>query len=184
MTGVQTCALPIYDPMMGVSYAMDPTPGRHTISASVYYNVSGIWNLVPWAPPIRGVYSKKVEYEDSDQEALKSLAFSLLKQVLDAAGGCLFAVTTGLKNWPIFEWLNAATGYDRTPSEWLEAGREIQKLRYEFNAKHGIDSQKIFVHPRIFGDEALTSGPLKGRKVPLKALVSKIIHVVRNGWDS
>lgn len=165
-----------FDPMMGIAYAADPTPGRHTIAASVYYNVAGLWNFVPWAPAINGPYSKKSEYEDSDREAMKALAFSLFKQVLDAAGGCLFAVTTGLKNWPIFQWLNAATGTEKKPEEWLEAGRAIQKLRIEFNKKHGIDTEKFYVHPRIFGDEPLAAGPLKGRKVPLKGLVSKIFY--------
>ena len=37
---------PRLDPMMGVSFSADPTPGRHTISASVYYNVSHVWEFV------------------------------------------------------------------------------------------------------------------------------------------
>ncbi len=165
-----------YDPLMGVAYMADPTPGRHTIAASVYYNVSRLWDFVPWAPSIHGPYSKKSEYEDSEREALKALAFSLLKQVLDAAGGCLFAVTTGLKNWPFFDWLNAATGIEKSPQEWLEAGKAIQSIRIEFNKKQGLEPGQVYVHPRIYGEEPLVSGPLKGRKVPLQGLVKKVIE--------
>ena len=169
-----------YDPLMGVAYMADPTPGRHTIAASVYYNVSRLWDFVSWAPPIHGPYSKKSEYEDSEREALKALAFSLLKQVLDAAGGCLFAVTTGLKQWPFFEWLNAATGIEKSPQEWLEAGKAIQSIRMEFNKKEGVEPGQVFVHPRIYGEEPLESGPLKGRKVPLQGLVKKVIQRITN----
>lgn len=50
-----------FDPMMGVHYSIDPTPGRHTIGASQYYNMIRLWEKVSWAPAVK-IYPKDEEY--------------------------------------------------------------------------------------------------------------------------
>jgi aldehyde:ferredoxin oxidoreductase len=169
-----------YDPMMGVSYAADPTPGRHTIAASLYYNVSRIWDFVPWAPAVRHPYAKTREYQANDTENRKMLAGAQLKQLLDAAGGCLFALATGLDNWPLFAWLNAATGLTLSPTDWLERARLIQLARHAFNNKHGIDENMRVVHPRISGQETLRSGPLVGKSIPLDQMAENYRQAIKH----
>jgi len=169
------------DPMMGVSFSADPTPGRHTISASVYYNVSHVWEDVPWAPRVTKIYPKSEEYEATDREADKSVAGTCLKQVIDAAGGCLFAIASGIQHWRIFEYLDAATGANRGAVEYMECGRRIQTLRQLFNVKHGLDPKSSIMHRRMAGVPPLEAGPLTGVIVPIEAMVSAYWR--RFGWD-
>ena len=176
------------DPMMAVSYAADPTPGRHTISAGVYYNVSHIWDYVSWAPRVTRPYFKSKEYLPSEEETLKSVAGACVKQLLDATGSCLFALTTGLQHWRLFEWLNAATGEGRTPDEWMEAGRRIQTARAAFGAREkaadaGSERARDYAlaSSRIYGKPALVRGPLAGRTVPLEEMVARYRREF--GWD-
>lgn len=172
---------PRLDPMMGVSFSADPTPGRHTISASVYYNVSHVWDDVPWAPRFSMPYRKRHEYEATEREAIKSVAGACLKQVLDMAGGCLFALATGLQHWRIFEYLDAATGNVRGAVEYMECGRRVQTLRQLFNIKHGVDPKAAIMHRRLAGTPALTEGPLAGAVVPIEEMVSGYWR--QFGWD-
>lgn len=160
------------DPMMGVSFAADPTPGRHTISASIYYNAAHLWDKISWAPSFTKPYMKSEEYEATEREALKSAAGAVAKQVIDGAGGCLFALTTGVQHWPIFEYLNAATGWDRSPDDYAEAGRRNQALRQVFGYKHGVSPRKDNLHPRMAGRPPLTTGPLAGATVPIEDMVT------------
>jgi len=172
---------PRLDPMMGVSFSADPTPGRHTISASAYYNVSHLWDAVPRAPRFSVPYHKRHEYEASDREADKSVAGACLKQVIDMAGGCLFALATGLQHWRIFDYLDAATGVKRGAAEYMECGRRVQTLRQLFNIKHGIDPKAAIMHRRMAGEPPLADGPLAGAVVPIEAMVSGYWR--RFGWD-
>lgn len=169
------------DPMMGVSFSADPTPGRHTISASVYYNVSHVWENVSWAPKFTRIYPKSEEYEASEKEALKSVAGTCLKQVLDAVGGCLFALATGVQHWRVFDYIDAATGEARGAEEYMRCGRRIQTLRQLFNVKHGLSPKDSIISPRMAGNPPLAAGPLAGVEVPIEAMVSG--YWGRFGWD-
>ncbi len=169
------------DPMMGVSFACDPTPGRHTVSAGVYFNVSHLWEYSSWVPKVTRPYPKASEYAATEEEALKSVAGAALKQVLDAAGGCLFALTAGLQHWNLFGYLDAATGVKRTGDEYLELGKRIQTLRQAFSVREGVEPRENLGHPRLRGEPPLGRGPLKGRTVPLEAMASNYWKAL--GWD-
>lgn len=117
------------DPMLGVAYGADPTPGRHTISSSQYYNLSHLWEFVPWAPRMTKPYPKSREYEPSEAEAVKSAAYTCYKQLTDAAGGCVFAMVMGVQHWRLFDFLNRAMGWNRTPVDYMEAGGRMQTVR-------------------------------------------------------
>lgn len=169
-----------YDPMMGVHYSVDPTPGRHTIGAGQYYNTTRLWEKVSWAPPVK-LYPKAEEYIASDKEALKAVAGACYKQITDGVGGCLFAMMMGVQHWQAFEWLNAATGWDKTPDEYMEIGRRMQTLRQIFNIKHGVDPRTYKMHKRMAGDPPLNEGPLKGKEVPIEDMMKNYWKHI--GWD-
>lgn len=169
-----------YDPLMGVHYSADPTPGRHTIGAAQYYNTTRLWEKVSWAPAVTR-YPKKEEYIASDQEALKALAGACYKQITDGVGGCLFAMMMGVQHWKAFEWLNAATGWNKTPDEYMQIGKRMQTLRQMFNIKHGIDPRSFKMHRRMAGDPPLTQGPLKGRQVPIDDMMK--LYWKHFGWN-
>jgi aldehyde:ferredoxin oxidoreductase len=61
---------PRMDPAAGVHFSADPTPGRHMIGSSQYYQMMHLWEEVSWAPRITR-YNKRDEYIASDNEALK-----------------------------------------------------------------------------------------------------------------
>jgi aldehyde:ferredoxin oxidoreductase len=170
-----------FDPMMGVSYSADPTPGRHTISASVYYNVEKLWEMVPELPKCARPYPKLEEYIANGREARKSVAGACFKQVLDAAGGCLFAATSGLDSWPLFEYLNLATGLSLDPARYLEIGRRIQTMRQAFNVREGLEPGSFIMHDRMAGVPPLGSGPLSGKSVPIRDMVREYWRAI--GWD-
>jgi len=78
-----------FDPLMGLHFAADPTPGRHNIGCGLYYMASRLWKEVSWAPPVTRPYPGKDDYRADRTNALKSAANSCYKNVLDAAGGRL-----------------------------------------------------------------------------------------------
>ena len=168
------------DPMLAVHYSVDPTPGRHTIGSAQYYDVIHLWEKVSWAPN-SGIYLKAGEYIPSEKTALKTVALSCYKELADGAGGCFFAMTLGVNHWKLFEWLNAATGWNKTPDEYMEIGKRIQTLRQMFTIKQGIDPMSYKISSRMAGEEPLTQGPNKGKTVPIKEMMQ--LHWKSYGWD-
>ena len=169
------------DPLMGVAYSADPTPGRHTIAGDTYYTIMRLWEKVTWAPKVPLFYLKSREYEASEEEARKGVVASLYKQVADIAGGCLFAMIAGTQHWDLFAFFNAATGLRFSPDEYIEMGRRSQTLRQLFNLKQGIDPRDFFISPRMRGEPPLSAGPLRGKTVPLEKKVE--LHWEAMGWD-
>ncbi len=171
---------PRYDPLMGVHFSADPTPGRHTIGGAFFYLLSHLWEEVTWAPRVTR-YAKKDEYEPSETEALKAVAQACYKQVVDGSGGCLFAAVSGVQHWPIFKWLNAATGWNKTADEYMEIGRRIQTLRQLFNIREGVKPLSFKMHDRIAGQPPLTEGPIKGKSVQIEEMMQ--LYWKNIGWD-
>jgi aldehyde:ferredoxin oxidoreductase len=52
--------------------------------------------------------------------------------LIDVAGLCTIGLQLGVDRFPIFEYLNVATGWDKTPDEYMEIGKRIQTLRHLF----------------------------------------------------
>jgi aldehyde:ferredoxin oxidoreductase len=168
------------DPLLGIHYSADPTPGRHTIGSGQYYDITHLWEKVSWAPN-PGSYEKAGEYIPSEKIALKSVANSCYKELTDGVGGCLFAMILGVNHWKLFEWVNAATGWQKTPDEYMEIGKNIQTLRQLFNIKQGIDPMSFKMNPRMAGEPPLQAGPNKGKTVPIAAMMH--LHWKAFGWD-
>lgn len=169
------------DPQLGLHYSVDPTPGRHTIGSGLYYNMAQLWKVTDSAPRQALVYPRKREFEASEENAHISMLSSCLKMVLDGAGGCLFALISGLPNWQLFEYLNAATGWQKSVDDYLLIGKRIQTLRQMFNLREGINPLESALHPRALGNPALSEGALKKRSVPMEAMRKQ--HWQAFGWD-
>lgn len=168
---------PKVDPMMGVTYSADPTPGRHTTSGNLYYSQSSLWNYVSWAPRVR-IHPKSQDFEPTETEALRNVAMTAFKMLVDGTGSCYYAMLMGVQHFPIFEYLNAATGWNRTPDEYMETGKRMQTLRQAFNAKHGVDVRGSRMHDRASGIPPLSEGPNKG--VSLR--IDEMIRQYRRAW--
>lgn len=171
---------PRFDPMMGLHFSVDPTPGRHTIGSAYYYNLMHLWKAVSWAPRVTR-YEKKDEFIPSDVEALKAVALASFKQLIDGSGGCLFAALTGIQHWRLFDWLNAATGWQKTPDEYMKIGRRVQTLRQLFNIREKVNPLSNRMPDRVTGNPPLSHGPIKGKRVHVNEMMR--LYWKSFGWN-
>jgi len=170
------------DPGYNVHYAVEPTPGRHTIGAQLYYEMYQLWKEVKGIPRPRPLYSKDRKYLPDDVKAVMAAACSKYINVANGAGLCMFGLFLGSRRIPVFSWLNAATGWRKTPDQYLDIGARIQTLKQAFNIKHGIDPRSIRVSDRMLGKPALTAGANKGRTMDFEKMRSDYWN--QFGWDS
>lgn len=168
---------PRLDPILGIHFSADPTPGRHTVGAGQYYIYMRLWEHVSWAPKVKVRTPKESNYVPSNEVAIKSVANSCIKQIVDGSGGCLFAMISGLSNWRLFDYLNAATGWNITPDDYMVIGKRMQTLRQMFNIREGIEPMSFKMHARIAGNPPLKEGPLEGRIVPIE-------DMMKNHWEA
>jgi aldehyde:ferredoxin oxidoreductase len=172
---------PRNDPGFGLHASVDPTPGRHTIGAQQYYELYGLWKKVKYLPKPGLLIPVKSKFKADREKAVCAKANSCFSQLYNGAGLCLFGALLGAHRVPVFEWLNAATGWDRSPDEYMEVGRRIQTLKQLFNIKHGIEPISLKIHPRTVGVPALTEGPNRGRSFDLEKMMKDYWEEI--GWD-
>jgi aldehyde:ferredoxin oxidoreductase len=168
------------DPGFVVAYSMEPTPARHTNYCYMYLEMFALHKIFPGVPAVDMVYKKSSRLSTKDRELGLSAASKFL-QIVNGAGTCLFAAHCG-PAYPLLTYLNAATGWNKTPAEYLEMGERIQHLRQAFNVKHGKTPGRDFKLPdRALGEPPLTAGPLKGIRVPYEELNHNFARAM--GWD-
>jgi aldehyde:ferredoxin oxidoreductase len=173
---------PRYNPLYGVLYVADPTPGRHTIGSDVQYEMFRLWTRVSWAPEVQQTYSKSSLFEVSPENGVKAAACSILKGLVDSAGLCLFGIQLGVDRLRLFELLNAATGLDQSPDEYMEIGRRIQNLRQGFNLRQGLEPSSVTVNPLVYGEPPANAGPHKGKQFDLYTLRQEYWKAMK--WDA
>jgi len=170
------------DPGYGLHYVVEPTPGRHTIGSYQYYEIYQLWRKDSALPKIKPLFfSKNTKFKDSSEKAKWAAACSQFVALLNAAGGCIFGAMMGVHRYPIFEWLNAATGWELTPTQYMQMGNRIQSLRQAFNAREGIPLRHA-INSRAIGSPAQIKGANRGAYVNLDALVPAYWQEM--GWDS
>ncbi len=169
------------DPGFGLHYAVDATPGRHTIGSILYYEMYQLWKKLKDVPrPSALFYPKKHKYLPSKHNAEMAVANAKFKMIIDGSGICLFGAFLGVHRMPVFEWLNAATGWQKTPQQYMEIGRKMQTLRQAFNVKHGAPLLHQ-VNGRMIGKPPLKHGANRGWSVPLEELVP--MYWSGMGWN-
>lgn len=171
---------PKIDPILGTTYAADPTPGRHTTSSGLYYSSSELWKYVSWLPPFTK-HPKAEEYEATEEEALKNRAYTSYKMVVDGAGACYYAMLSGVRHFRIFDYLNKAAGWEKTPDDYMEIGRRMQTLRQLFNKKHGVNMEDFRLHGRAAGHPPLRTGHNRGLSLNMEGMVP--LYWQAWGWD-
>ena len=170
-----------FDPGFAVHNTVEPTPGRHTIGSQLYYEMFQLWRKVPGLPDRNLLYLKGSKYLPDEEKAQAAAACSRFMNVLNAAGGCLFGAFMGVHRLPVFEWLNAVTGWNRSPADYMAAGGRIQTLRQRFNLRHGIDPAQVKMTDRALGRPPMTHGANRGRTVPIEAM--RRDYWRQFGWD-
>ncbi len=169
------------DPGFALHYSVEPTPGRHTLGSLTYYEMWELWKSVGGLPKPPAFYLKKSRFKSPAQKALIAAANSRFINVVNGCGLCLFGSFLGVARIPIFAWLNAATGWEKSPEEYLEIGKRIQTLKQAFNIKQGIDPATLRASDRALGRPPLSSGANRGRSVDIENLTRE--YWVQFGWD-
>jgi len=162
------------DPGFAVHYSVEPTPGRHTIGAFLYYEMFQLWKKVRGLPkklPFQ-IYFKNSRYAASGKQAREAAACSKYMCVVNGAGVCMFGAFLGIRRTPTFDWLNAVTGWNKSPEEYMEIGERIQTTKQAFNVKHGIEPKANKLSDRAVGRPPLAQGANKGRTVLIEKMMS------------
>lgn len=176
----------MHDPRLDPGYALhasvEPTSGRHTTGCQVYYDMYRLWTRIPGLPRPHLLSARAGKYRADATQAAIAVANSCFTQLYNGAGLCMFGAMMGADRIPIFEWLNAATGWHLTPEEYMTVGRRIQTIRQLFNVREGIDLHSLAINPRAAGHPPLQRGANRGRSVPLTALMHTYWEHI--GWDA
>ncbi|MBP8980706.1 MAG: aldehyde ferredoxin oxidoreductase family protein [Syntrophobacterales bacterium] len=158
------------DPGFNVHYSVEATPGRHTIGAQLYYEMFQLWKRIPELPSPPLFYHKNRKYIADEEKAIMAAACSKFMNVANGAGLCLFGLFLGAARIPSFAWLNAATGWRRSPEEYLAVGAAVQDLKQKFNCKHGIDPKSFRVPDRVLGRPPQKRGANRGRTMDIEKM--------------
>jgi len=168
---------PRYDPGFAVIYSAEPTPGRHTITSLGFGELQDIDARFMGKRDMFTTFSKRYQY--SGKGKFLQLG-STLTQVGNGAGLCLFGLQMG-KPMPVFEYLNATTGWDWSDDQWMAAGVRIENIRKAFNVREGIDLEKTKCTPRVVGNPPLADGPNAGITIDEDTMLREFHEAY--GWE-
>jgi aldehyde:ferredoxin oxidoreductase len=170
--------LPLHDPKHDAGYAIayqcEPTPGRHTIGCYMHADLFGARDLFPKMQAVLKTTKNKTQ-----KDAYRYTISSIFMQLMNGCGMCLFGRITS--TLPLFEYLNAITGWELTADEYYVAGERILSMRKAFTAREGVTLNDQKVHGRAVGAKPLTDGPNKGVSVDIEALQDYFFQSV--GWE-
>ena len=145
------------DPMLGVTYIADPTPGRHT-AATLNMDKMGVKHFLEEL----GTF----EIKDENDLGILQAKNAKFKQTIEANGMCILPLNMG--PYPYLEIIQAITGWDISIDELLETGHRIQTLRQMFNARE--KAIRHYIAQRAIGSPPLTKGPLKGKSYDIELI--------------
>jgi aldehyde:ferredoxin oxidoreductase len=159
------------DPGFALHNCVEPTPGRHTTGSQLYYEMFQLWKKIKDLPNVKFIYSKNSKYLHDRNKTLAGAACSKYMNIINGAGCCMFGAFLGANRLPLFDWLNAATGWEKTPDQYMEIGERIQTLRQLFNVKHGIEPKDHKMSDRAIGRPPLKEGANKGRSIDIEKMM-------------
>jgi aldehyde:ferredoxin oxidoreductase len=169
------------DPGFNVHYSLEPSPGRHTLGAHLYYEMFQLWKCLKDLPKPSLLFTKGSKYKIDEEKAKVAAACSKFMSLSNGAGMCMFGLFLGAKKIPTFDWLNAAAGWKLKPEDYMLIGERIQTLKQAFNVKHGIEPKNNFISSRALGTVPQKEGANKGRSVDIEKLAPD--YWDQFGWD-
>jgi len=173
---------PRNDPGFALHYCAEPTPGRHTIGSGLYYEMYQLWKIVKELPRPPLLFFKGSKYRINRKKAIIGATNSKYMNVINAAGACKFGMFIGAGRIRLFDRLNAATSWQKSPEAYLKIGADIQTLKQAFNIKHHIQPGKTACSDRMIGRPPQTAGANRGRTIDLAPLVRN--YWAAFGWDT
>jgi aldehyde:ferredoxin oxidoreductase len=153
---------PRYEPVVGLAYVVDATPGRHNPTNGGVYGVPAlreVFQRQSFTPPGR--------YSTGGKGQLLALMNRYI-QAVDCSGLCSFSLLMGRP--PVRQCINAATGWDLSLDDLLEIGYRSQVLRQLFNIRLGQLPTDVSLPDRACGQPPLDAGPLKGVSLDMETM--------------
>jgi aldehyde:ferredoxin oxidoreductase len=130
------------------------------------------------SPEVLGIPVKTDPLETEGKAALLKL-FQDLTGLVDSSDICLFTTfAIGLPE--IASMLRNTIGVDLSDEEFLKVGERIWNLERMFNLEAGFTKEDDTLPPRLL-EEALTSGPAKGKVAELDKMLGEYYEL--RGWD-
>jgi aldehyde:ferredoxin oxidoreductase len=160
---------------LGLSYAFDPTPGRHT---------TGSLDMAAGGSLAKGGFlegfslPENVSEDGEDRNKALKLIDGFAK-LTSSLGLCLMAPRFG--KYPFFEFIKALTGWDTTLDELIKTGLRIQTLRQVFTLREGIDIASNKLPGRVIGDPPFESGPYKDKTIDYQSEYKG--YCEKMGWN-
>lgn len=169
------------DPGFALHYCVEPTPGRHTLGSHLYYEMYQLWKVVKGIPKIPPMHLKSGKYKNPERQAEIGAVNSKYMTIINSVGACIFGAFIGAKRVRLFDWMNAATGWNLTPEAYLEKAAEIHTLKQSFNIKHGLEPKDIKINDRALGRPVQKEGANKGRTIEIETMMRR--YWEQFGWD-
>jgi aldehyde:ferredoxin oxidoreductase len=177
--------LPMHDPRnepgYAIHYSAEPNPGQCPMGFQGAYERYGLWQKIQTLPKPRSVYRKHEKYNVDKEKAICAAACSDYMNLIKASGVCLNSINFGCSIIPVFQWLNAVTGWQKTPENYMHIGRRIQHIKQAFNIRQDIAPRQFIMHSRASGRPPQTKGTNAGRTLHTEALMKAYWTVY--GWD-
>ena len=170
---------PRSDPGYGTTYVADAVPGKHTsaVTFAELLEIDKVWSDAKWAPFI---YTKRTR-QDPERVGAVTAHGNLMFHLTSCAGLCIFGGLTSGANWPVFDWVNAATGWNLSPEEFKSMALRIVNLRWGLNRREGVRLKDFGINARAIGIPPLKGGPSKGTKLDIDSYARSYFKVI--GWD-
>jgi len=170
---------PRFDPGYGLAYEVDPTPGRHKIFSYFNAETMNIDRMLMGKTGSPVVLDReKFIYTGRGEFFALCTKFT---HFCNSAGMCVFGLEVGA-DIPVFDWINALTGWNMSRDEFLKTGERIQTLRQAFNYREGIRPGDFRIPELVCGNPPLAHGPNRGRTLDMKSLVTDYYKAF--GWDT
>jgi len=102
--------------------------------------------------------------------------------VANGSGMCLFGLFIGAKRVPTFDWLNAATGWHKTPEDYMEIGERIPDIETVIQLQAGRGSPIIQGQRQGAGRRPQLEGANRGRTMDIEKMIGDYWR--QFGWDA
>jgi aldehyde:ferredoxin oxidoreductase len=160
--------LPMHDPRFGPgfarTYSVDPTPARH---------VKGGLGIMHMRTPDDSKYNVH-------GTGPMDVGATANQEIINTSGLCIFHVFSGATDIA-GKLLHAVTGWAYSQEELNRAGLRIFNMRHAFNLREGLRPSDFKLPRRCIGQPPQDKGPLSGRTIDYKTLISNFFQAIE--WD-
>jgi aldehyde:ferredoxin oxidoreductase len=161
---------------LGMSYAFDPTPGRHTTPS---IDIMAIGPLIKPNGLIEGLTLPRRWKRAGDDRYEAQTMMVGLKQATNALGLCEFINI--YQKYPLQEVIKGVVGWDLSIDDIFKVGHRIHTLRQVFTLREGIIMANNELPGRAIGQPPFESGPHRGKTIDYKQDYKGFCE--KFGWD-